>query len=47
MTNLANHPAHSTRVQNLHGALQSWMTRQGDQGDATERAAFTRMPTKR
>ena len=47
MTNLADNPDHSDRVQDLLTALQSWMQRQGDKGDATERAAFTRMPTKR
>ncbi|GAB5559310.1 MAG: sulfatase [Synoicihabitans sp.] len=47
MTNLANDPEHSERVQALHTALQTWMRQQGDEGDATERAAFTRMPTKR
>ena len=42
--NLAADPGLADRRDELHAALRAWMAQQGDCGDATERAAFTRMP---
>lgn len=41
--NLANNPQYADVIQNLSARLKSWMDSQGDQGQATELSAFTRM----
>ena len=39
LTDLATQPAHAATIQRLRGHLDTWMTQQGDRGDATEREA--------
>lgn len=45
--NLAGDITLAPQQTRLLDALKTWMAQQGDQGDATERAAFERMPSKR
>ncbi len=42
MNNLADDPAQAETVRRLNGILDAWMKAQGDQGAATEEAAFER-----
>jgi uncharacterized sulfatase len=39
LTDLATQPAHAATIQRLREHLETWMTQQGDRGDATEREA--------
>jgi N-sulfoglucosamine sulfohydrolase len=43
MNNIAGNPENSETIARLRGTLEAWMKEQGDQGMATELAAFTRM----
>lgn len=47
LDNLAGNSDYATVLNSLKGQLDAWMQQQGDEGNATERDAFNRMPRKR
>ena len=44
--NLIDEPMQAAAVEELRRELTAWMQRQGDKGQATERAAYDRMPNR-